>query len=1012
MIVLVPLLLAVLAPPPAIDLPAIPAGGQTIASTPDWQLRPGFTIDLQFRMNTVGSANLLTKEGEYLIRVDGQNEGARLSIFLNLDGNWEPRLRTIQPTAGAWHRVTVAWDGSTMSAVVDGQTFSQRRSGAVKAGDEPVVIGSQSIRAAALDGAIRSFRIHHRAVSEGELLADLLGMEAGPAGGDNISRFEFRQGLAGWSGRASEPRSQGGGLELRAEGGQSALLRNGLAVPLSGDEALGLRLQVSAGSQGRVVIATTAGTRSLAFDLLADGRPHTYLVPVHKLYEWQGTLSALAIVPTDQAADVRLETVEIAAESTLAPEIEIVALHTAEVILRAGRPLEVVAELVNRGGPGKALAASLKPSFLTIQGDPSRSASPQQGERWTERWSIAAASATSGAVTLQVAGGGATPASRELPLRIEPALAQRKLDYVPPPQHIKARDDLLIGAQMCPLWKTGERSQVWEPIVGWPNRTPALGYYDEGSPEVTDWEIKWCLEHGIDYFVYCWYRAHHGAPVEQRLSHAIHDGLFKARYGDQFKFAIMWENNGPQSGVADAADLFDNLLPYWIETYFKRDNYLKVDGKPVLYVYRPEKLIPELGGVAQVKAAYDQMRRACAEAGLGGLWILGEYRGLAPDHLKLLADQGLDASFAYCWPVPDSPPSAKAVEVQQDIWQKRLALGTLPDILTVSQGWDSRPWHPSSSIWRLTPEDFQKACELALEAAQQRPAGSLGRRMILLDNWNEYGEGHYIAPHRQYGFGYLDAVRNAFCEAPPEHVDLVPQDVGRGPYDSLYRRAQQQYERAKKVVTKPGGEAAGLVAWYTFDDEADGLLLDWSGHGRGGVPEKLTRAPGRVGQGMLCDGGAALVPADSAFAPEKGLTIEVWLRTDQPNQNDAWFLNRITSADTAAGFRFGVKGGRLCFAVPQSSWSHHLTADQPLPTGRWVHVAGVCDGEQVRVYQDGHLVGTLERRGGVRDTSAPVCVGNFSPGHGAHFSGSLDEVRIWDRPLSAGDLAAHAGSGG
>ncbi|MCZ7597377.1 MAG: hypothetical protein M5U09_05980, partial [Gammaproteobacteria bacterium] len=156
-----------------------------------------------------------------------------------------------------------------------------------------------------------------------------------------------------------------------------------------------------------------------------------------------------------------------------------------------------------------------------------------------------------------------------LPVRIGPALAQRRLDYVPPPQHVRAKDDLLIGAHMCPLWKMDERAQVREPIVGWPEPpTPALGYYDEGSPEVTDWEIGVVPpRHGIDYFVYCWYRAHHGAPVEQRLGHGIHEGLFNARYGDQFKFAIMWVN-GNAAGVADEADLFDNLLPYWIETYF------------------------------------------------------------------------------------------------------------------------------------------------------------------------------------------------------------------------------------------------------------------------------------------------------------------------------------------------------------------------------------------------------------------------------------------------------------
>jgi hypothetical protein len=63
--------------------------------------------------------------------------------------------------------------------------------------------------------------------------------------------------------------------------------------------------------------------------------------------------------------------------------------------------------------------------------------------------------------------------------------------------------------------------------------------------------------------------------------------------------------------------------------------------------------------------------------------------------------------------------------------------------------------------------------------------------MLLIDNWNEWGEGHYIAPCEQFGFGYLDAVRETFTNAPKKHRDVTPADIGRGPYDSLFRRANR-----------------------------------------------------------------------------------------------------------------------------------------------------------------------------------------------------------------------------
>ena len=55
--------------------------------------------------------------------------------------------------------------------------------------------------------------------------------------------------------------------------------------------------------------------------------------------------------------------------------------------------------------------------------------------------------------------------------------------------------------------------------------------------------------------------------------------------------------------------------------------------------------------------------------------------------------------------------------------------------------------------------------------------------MLILEAWNEWGEGSYLEPHTEYGFGYLDAIRSALTSAPEPHQDVAPVDVGLGPYD-------------------------------------------------------------------------------------------------------------------------------------------------------------------------------------------------------------------------------------
>lgn len=177
-------------------------------------------------------------------------------------------------------------------------------------------------------------------------------------------------------------------------------------------------------------------------------------------------------------------------------------------------------------------------------------------------------------------------------------------NYIPVPQPVVTQ--ILVGAHHCPLWEA-DKPQMWDQVLKHPERTPTLGFYSQENPEVADWETKWAVEHGISFFVYCWYRNGQGGPVKMNFGSAIHDALLKSRYVSKMKFAIMWENQmRGTAGVANEADLMENLLPFWIENYFRHASYLKIDNKPLLFIYRPEFLVQDLGGVEQVRAALDK----------------------------------------------------------------------------------------------------------------------------------------------------------------------------------------------------------------------------------------------------------------------------------------------------------------------------------------------------------------------------------------------------------------------
>ena len=678
-------------------------------------------------------------------------------------------------------------------------------------------------------------------------------------------------------------------------------------------------------------------------------------------------------------------------------------------LCRAGRPVGITAAVVNDGPVDVDATVSLAvpAGVRMIEAAPAAPIRLERvaGEREL-RFVVEAEQGGPVEVVLEVAAASGTVVRRPLTIDFLPPLPVRKLDAVPLPAPVAT--DMLVGAFHCPLWES-DRVDLWRGVRRHPERMPALGTYAQELPQVAEWEATWALEHGISFFVYCWYRDGEGAAVRTRYSRGLHEGFLGSRAAERMKFALLWENQDPdRGGVADERDLLENLLPFWITTYFKHAAYLKLDGSPVLFVYDVERFIADLGGAEPALRAVEAMRAACRAAGFPGLTLLGEDRGFVPAALDRMAALGLDASFAYCWHVPGSPTPEAAAARQLDLVRATRDRAVLPQVITVSQGWSG--WHDEGTVWSIPPRRFEQLLRDAKAVAAALPEGQLGRRMILLDNWNEWGEGHFIAPCRAYGFGYLDAVRNVFAPTAAEHVDLLPEDVGLGPYDTAARAAEARREELRPLLTRrlvATGADAGLVARWTFDEPAGTpVAFDASGHRLGGELIDMQRAAGIVGSAVVCQGGVVLVPDDPQLSATEGLTVDCWVRTDVAGQHNRWIVNRVRGGGETTGYRLGLLDGRPCFEVPQTAWSHHLKAPGPLPTGRWVHLAGTFDGRVMRLFVDGVEVAALDRPGPVNPSHLDLTIGGFAPAAAANFQGLLDEVRLHARALAAEEIQA------
>ena len=381
-----------------------------------------------------------------------------------------------------------------------------------------------------------------------------------------------------------------------------------------------------------------------------------------------------------------------------------------------------------------------------------------------------------------------------------------QMEYPPKPAKVDT-GDYIVGCFRCPLWNDapdalpGAWSWTEREYKRFADRMPALGKYNEDSSEVADWELKWAAEHGISFFVDCWFRkkGNAGNPeVEGWLDHWVKRMCsLETRYRGSVKFAIAWENSNPAAdGIANAADFAENLVPYWIKTYFCQPNYMKVDCKPLFVLYNPAEFVKQAGGLENASAAMKKMREKVLEAGFPGLYVIavhnegskGMYSGIDYSDMSYLKTAlGADAITAYNVPtfvyglgVGAYTPAVKIVENQKAAWENLREISKLPVHPVVSMGYDARPWgaDTDSAGWVLPPDDYFKVLLNAKSFAVEESSASGAPKIVMLDNWNEYAEGHYIAPTHKYGFRYLDSVRKAFQKGFSPHVDLVPEDIG------------------------------------------------------------------------------------------------------------------------------------------------------------------------------------------------------------------------------------------
>ena len=389
-------------------------------------------------------------------------------------------------------------------------------------------------------------------------------------------------------------------------------------------------------------------------------------------------------------------------------------------------------------------------------------------------------------------------------------------DYCPAPQKAES-DDYTLIMSVCSLWREGNHSG-WDFVSPYDECTPLLGYYDEGIPEEADWEIKQLAEHGIDAMQYCWYtplKRDFDAPIKNpKYSEALHDGYFYAKYSDYVKYCILWENAYSVSNSMTLESFKSYVWDYWLEWYLTDSRSLVVDNKPVIQMLEFSDFKKAFGSLTACRKVVDFMNTDIKKYGYDGIILLFSDGGQNTSVLSEMDSVGADGIATYTWGTNSYDPEYLKSVNETGIKNVDNSSYTMFYVPTVATGLNIMGWENRRSPL-ATVEQHAEVMECYKDLLKKQNKTD----MVYFSTWNEFGEGHWLAPSGLNGYGYADVWRKAFTNAPEVHDDVTPTINQKNRICHLYNVGRTPIRAWLEVDTSAADVPQNTVKSWDFKND-------------------------------------------------------------------------------------------------------------------------------------------------------------------------------------------------
>ncbi|WP_433432298.1 LamG-like jellyroll fold domain-containing protein [Nonomuraea sp. CA-141351] len=197
----------------------------------------------------------------------------------------------------------------------------------------------------------------------------------------------------------------------------------------------------------------------------------------------------------------------------------------------------------------------------------------------------------------------------------------------------------------------------------------------------------------------------------------------------------------------------------------------------------------------------------------------------------------------------------------------------------------------------------------------------------------------------------------------------------------------------------------GLVAAYSMEEGTGTSVGDASGQNNTGAATDTTWTTGKHGQALSFNGSSSwvTVPHSASLRLTNALTLSAWVR---PATVDDW--RTVLMKEHADGGTYGLyasTGDSPLGWLKNARGDMSVVGDNPLPLNQWSHLAVTYDGSMATLYVDGAPVDQTPMSGDLVDDGGALRLGGNSV-WGEHFSGVIDEVRIYNRAQTVAQIQA------